>query len=33
LSRGYQSANIERIDAQLMKAGIRLAAYLKAIFP
>jgi hypothetical protein len=33
LSQGYQAANIKRIDAQLMKAGIRLAAYLKQIFP
>ncbi len=33
LSQSYQAANIKRIDAQLMKAGLRLAAYLKAIFP
>jgi hypothetical protein len=33
LSQRYQAANIKRIDAQLMKAGIRLAAYLKQIFP
>jgi hypothetical protein len=33
LSQGYQAANIKRIDAQLMKAGLRLAAYLKQIFP
>jgi hypothetical protein len=33
LSQGYQSANIRRIDTQLMRAGLRLAAYLKQIFP
>ncbi|HEX8772216.1 MAG TPA: S1/P1 nuclease [Pyrinomonadaceae bacterium] len=33
LSQSYQAANIKRIDAQLMRAGIRLAAYLKQIFP
>ncbi|HVG33412.1 MAG TPA: S1/P1 nuclease [Pyrinomonadaceae bacterium] len=33
LSQSYQAANIKRIDAQLMRAGIRLAAYLMQIFP
>ncbi|MBA3766283.1 MAG: S1/P1 nuclease [Acidobacteria bacterium] len=33
LSQSYQAANIKRIDAQLMKVGLRLAAYLKEIFP
>ena len=33
LSQSYQASNIKRIDAQLMKAGLRLASYLKAIFP
>lgn len=33
LSQSYQAANIKRIDRQLMRAGLRLAAYLKQIYP
>jgi hypothetical protein len=33
LSQNYQAANIKRIDLQLMRAGLRLAAYLKQVFP
>ena len=33
VSQSYQAANIKRVDTQLMRAGIRLAAYLKQIFP
>lgn len=33
VSQSYQAANIKRIDTQLMRAGLRLAAYLKQIFP
>lgn len=33
LNQSYQAANIKRIDRQLMRAGLRLAAYLKEIYP
>jgi len=33
LSKSYQAANIKHIDRQLMRGGLRLAAYLKQIFP
>lgn len=32
VSQSYQADNIERVDEQLMKAGIRLAAYLKQLY-